>query len=201
MNQTKPHVIHLVLKSYHVQEWCGHCKRMDRHFKHVSNHAAEKINNAVMLEAECSKTDGNFCTEMGVKGFPTVVLIFKDKWMKYPSGRTHSAITEFLEDSSKWQFEDLPANIAAFLPVTATDTPTITQGKLSEVIPGIIGDTGEIPDPVVADIPTPVAEDVATPLSEDIPIEVIEDVAPPLTEGHAGPPATKLAESAEHTEL
>jgi hypothetical protein len=137
---------------------------MDRHFKFVSNLPVEKINNAVMLEAECSKTGGGFCNEMGVKGFPTIVLMFKNKWMKYPGGRTHSDMTEFLGDDSKWIFEDLPGNIANFLPVATADTPTLIQGKISEVVIDSVGDVGEIPVPIAEED----AQDIALPPMEDV---------------------------------
>jgi hypothetical protein len=69
-----------------------------------------------MIEIECSKVGGNFCIDFGVTGFPTLVLVFKGKYMKYTGGRTHGAMTEFLMDSSKWTMQDLPAKISQFLP-------------------------------------------------------------------------------------
>jgi hypothetical protein len=82
----------------------------------VSNVATDQVNNAFIVEAECSKVGGNFCTDMEVTGFPTLVLVFKGKYMKYTGGRTHGAMTEFLADDSKWNMQDLPAKISQFLP-------------------------------------------------------------------------------------
>jgi hypothetical protein len=92
---------------------------MAKHFMFVSNHAPELINDAVLLEAECSKVaDKSFCTNMGVTGFPTVMLVYQGKAMKYQGSRTHAAMTTFLGDKSKWVLEDLPPKMAAFLPAT-----------------------------------------------------------------------------------
>jgi hypothetical protein len=92
---------------------------MAKSFRFISTHAAELINNAVMLEVECSKVGGTFCTDMEMKGFPSVVLIFKDKYMKYTGSRTHTAMAEFLGDQSRWVFEDLPTKMSTFIPKTA----------------------------------------------------------------------------------
>jgi hypothetical protein len=69
-----------------------------------------------MIEVECSKVGGSFCNDVGVTGFPTLVLVFKGKYMKYTGGRTHNAMIEFLSDDSKWNMQDLPAKISQFLP-------------------------------------------------------------------------------------
>jgi hypothetical protein len=82
-----------------------------------------------MLEVECSKVGGTFCTDMGVQGFPTIVLAYKDKYMKYGGARIHGAMIEFLGDESKWIMEDLPANVAKFLPVA------VTQPKIAKTEP------------------------------------------------------------------
>jgi len=104
----------VLVKMY--EEWCGHCKKMKKHFQYVSNMPADKTNNAVMLEVECSKVGGTFCNDMGTTGFPTVMLVFEGKAMKYTGGRTHGAMAEFLGDKSKWVMEALPAKVAAGLP-------------------------------------------------------------------------------------
>jgi thiol-disulfide isomerase/thioredoxin len=109
----------VMVKMY--EEWCGHCTKLKKHYQFVSNLASEAINNAILLEVECSKVPNGFCNDMDVKGYPTIVLVYKEKIMKYTGGRTHGAITEFLSDKSKWLFEDLPPNIAKFLPQNRDD--------------------------------------------------------------------------------
>jgi hypothetical protein len=89
---------------------------MSKHFRFVSNHPSELINDAILLEVECSKVGGTFCTDMELKGFPTVILVFKDKYMKYAGARTHTGMTEFLADKSNWVMDDLPVKISQFLP-------------------------------------------------------------------------------------
>jgi len=102
---------------------------MAKSFRFVSNHPTELINNAVMLEVECSKVGGTFCADMEMKGFPTVVLVFKDKYMKYPGARTHTAMIEFLGDKSKWIMEDLPTKMSPFLPKTAGSAAVINGNE------------------------------------------------------------------------
>ncbi len=92
---------------------------MSKHFRFVSNHPSELTSNAAFLEVECSKVGGTFCSDMDLKGFPTVVLLYKDKYMKYAGARTHAGMTEFLGDPSKWVMDDLPSKISAFLPKVA----------------------------------------------------------------------------------
>jgi thiol-disulfide isomerase/thioredoxin len=105
------------------ESWCGHCKKMARDFKLVSNRPVAEINNVVLVEAECSKLADGFCGDLGVTGFPTVVLIFNGKWMKYSGARKHVGMVEFLGDKSKWNMDDLPAELAKYVPVSA---PTIS---------------------------------------------------------------------------
>ena len=94
-----------------------------------------------MLEVECSKLVGKFCTDMGLKGFPMVVLVYKGKSMAYPGARSHAAMTEFLGDESKWVLEDLPVKIAKHIPssiISPNDTdlkpPTTEMGSISPAI-------------------------------------------------------------------
>ena len=101
---------------------------MKRPFEYASNVDTDNVNNAVMLEVECSKVGGNFCSDMGVSGFPTVMLVHNGKGMKYQGGRTHGAIVQFLGDTSQWVMEDLPpkiAKIAKALDVSASSPPQI----------------------------------------------------------------------------
>jgi hypothetical protein len=99
---------------------------MKKPFQFISNHPLELINNAVMLEVECSKLVGSFCTDMGVTGFPTVVLVYKGKLMAYPGARSHAAMTEFLGNESNWLLEDLPIKIAKHM-ASSTTTPISTN--------------------------------------------------------------------------
>ncbi|KAJ1470469.1 hypothetical protein T484DRAFT_1847622 [Baffinella frigidus] len=104
----------VLLKAY--EEWCGHCTKLKKHFMFVSNRHADDINNALLVEAECSKLlEPSLCTDLGVTGFPTMILLYQGKYMKYTNGRSHAAITKFLSDKSAWVFEDLPPSIAKFL--------------------------------------------------------------------------------------
>jgi thiol-disulfide isomerase/thioredoxin len=99
------------------EDWCGHCKKMKKHFQFISNLAADSVNNATFMEIECSKVPNDFCGDMGVEGFPTIVLVYQGKVMKYAGERNQGAMSEFLRDKSKWVFEDLPPKIVKFLPV------------------------------------------------------------------------------------
>ncbi|KAJ1464363.1 hypothetical protein T484DRAFT_1758154, partial [Baffinella frigidus] len=37
------------------EEWCGHCKRMKRHFEYASNTDTAVVSDSIFLEVECSK--------------------------------------------------------------------------------------------------------------------------------------------------
>jgi hypothetical protein len=101
---------------------------MKRHFEFASNIEKEKINNAVLVEVECSKTGGAFCDMMGVSGFPTIMLVHQGKAMKYTNGRTHGAIVQFLSDKSQWIMDDLPPRVEA-LAHTLNIQPTGTDDE------------------------------------------------------------------------
>jgi hypothetical protein len=85
---------------------------MKRHFQYASNVDVATIHDSIFVEVECSKVTGKLCEKMGVTGFPTVMLIYKGKSMKYEGGRTHGSIIQFLSDKSKWIMEQLPTEIA-----------------------------------------------------------------------------------------
>ncbi|KAJ1465300.1 hypothetical protein T484DRAFT_1757514 [Baffinella frigidus] len=130
----------VLIKLY--ETWCGHCKKMLKHFQFVSNIATDTINNAVLVEAECSKVGGTFCNDFGVTGFPTVALIYQNQWMKYPGARTHEGMTVFLGDKSKWIMEDLPLEIVPFLPVVSktgslpdSNSPTTIEDTANDNAP------------------------------------------------------------------
>ena len=140
---------------------------MKRHFEYVSNIEAHEINDAILLEVECSKVGGNFCDNMGVSGFPTIVLMHKGKAMKYQGGRTHGAIMQFLSDKSKWVMENLPPKIAEIAKTLAAVNPpqekiaVATPGQEDEVEKTVAEDSNlnnEVP-PVAAVVDKPVAED------------------------------------------
>ncbi|KAJ1469269.1 hypothetical protein T484DRAFT_1754563 [Baffinella frigidus] len=110
----------VLLKAY--EEWCGHCTKLKKHFMFLSNRHAGEINNALLVEAECSKLlEPSLCKDLGVTGFPSMMLLYQGKYIKYTSGRSHADITKFLSDKSAWVFEDLPPKIAEFLPDSDED--------------------------------------------------------------------------------
>ena len=87
--QSKP----VFLKLY--EQWCGHCKKMKKHFQYASAQANQAVH---YVEVECSAA-GNTCEQFGVKGYPTVRLLAKIdgeyKVYDYENARTHGALAEF----------------------------------------------------------------------------------------------------------
>ena len=81
------------LKMY--EQWCGHCKKMKKHFQYASAQADQKVH---YVEVECSAA-GNLCEQFGVQGYPTVRLLAKvdGEYMTYDydDARTHGALAEF----------------------------------------------------------------------------------------------------------
>merc|ERR1711991_770272 len=68
-SETKP----VLVKFY--EEWCGHCKRLKKHFQYASL----KEKNVDFLEIECSKNEDTtaICSKHNVGSYPTMML-FRD---------------------------------------------------------------------------------------------------------------------------
>jgi len=77
------------------EEWCGHCKKMKKHFQYAST---QDNMNVHFVEVECSAANG-LCNQFGVSGFPTVKLLAKVdgdyKVYDYDGERNHGALTSF----------------------------------------------------------------------------------------------------------
>jgi thioredoxin-like negative regulator of GroEL len=100
---TKP----VFLKMY--EEWCGHCKKMKKHFQMASSDADSSVH---FVEVECSAADPKVCAQFGVKGFPTVKLLAlvdgEYKTYDYSGPRTAAPLADFAKDalsvaSSGWE--------------------------------------------------------------------------------------------------
>ena len=87
-SKTKP----VFVKYY--EEWCGHCKKLKKHFQQSSKDAPDWT----FLEVECSKSDAHqgFCGMGGVEGFPTLVIFKDGKKKKYEGGRTFADMTKYI---------------------------------------------------------------------------------------------------------
>lgn len=103
--QTKP----VILKMF--EQWCGHCKKMKKHFQAASN----QVTDVYFVEAECSAVNG-FCNDFGVTGFPTVKFIAEGgaKMATYGGARTLGGMKEFLTNPENWEFtDDAPAQLSS----------------------------------------------------------------------------------------
>lgn len=88
--ETKP----VFLKMY--EQWCGHCKKMKKHFQYASTNADSQVH---FVEVECSAS-GNVCAQFKVSGYPTVRVLSKSdagsyEVFNYDSARTHGALADF----------------------------------------------------------------------------------------------------------
>lgn len=101
------------------EQWCGHCKRMKKHFQTASN--AKSSRNVHFVEVECSATRGggifgrvlslfytnseDVCGQLGVKGFPSVRLLAKVdgkyRVYTYKSPRTYAYLAKFASGASE----------------------------------------------------------------------------------------------------
>lgn len=81
----------------HFEQWCGHCKALKPHFAR----AAQKADNAIFMEVECSKTPESraFCEKQGIQGYPTLKVWNGASWKEFNAPRTTnglvSSIAEF----------------------------------------------------------------------------------------------------------
>merc|ERR1712224_543936 len=62
LTETKP----VFLKMF--ERWCGHCKKMKKHFQYASSQENSSVHFA---EVECSAS-GNVCAQFGVNSYPSV---------------------------------------------------------------------------------------------------------------------------------
>ena len=79
------------------EQWCGHCKKMKKHFQHASMQPKQSVH---YVEVECSAADPELCQQFGVSGYPTVKLLAKTgegayKVHTYSGARTHRALSDF----------------------------------------------------------------------------------------------------------
>ena len=76
--------------------WCGHCKRLKKHYAKVSN----AIPDVKFIEVECSKNDATkaFCEAESVTGYPTLKYLSYGgaKPESYDGARTYDAMADFL---------------------------------------------------------------------------------------------------------
>jgi thiol-disulfide isomerase/thioredoxin len=93
------------------EQWCGHCKKMKKHFLALSNEPEGEINGVQLMEVECSKDSPVFCKRMGAKGYPSVMLVraAEDgsdelRTHVYTGQKLLPHMKAFLADQSAWQF-------------------------------------------------------------------------------------------------
>lgn len=70
--------------------WCGHCKKLAPEWAKLEH------NEVVIAEVDCTENK-KLCTDVGVRGYPTLKHGDPSDLQDYKGGRTYDALNEFLQ--------------------------------------------------------------------------------------------------------
>lgn len=82
-------------------DWCGHCRKAAPEFNRLKESSPIKLANGRSAVVEILDADQNKAEvdALGVKGFPTIVVMKGDEKQEYPGERTYDAIVSFLNQA------------------------------------------------------------------------------------------------------
>jgi len=88
------------------EEWCGHCKKIKKHFEIASI----KTTGAAFLEIECSavvRKGDTICKSFDVTSYPTIVMLAKGASVfdKYDGERTYEDFVEYVNRAGTLDYE------------------------------------------------------------------------------------------------
>jgi thiol-disulfide isomerase/thioredoxin len=79
--------------------WCGHCKAAMPEFeKLVASPIALKDGSKATVTMLDDAADKEKIAGLGVKGYPTILVMHKGERLEYPGDRTAAAVTEFVQN-------------------------------------------------------------------------------------------------------
>lgn len=81
-------------------DWCGHCKTAAPEFDKLLAASPITLKNGTkatvsILDADKDKAE---VSKMGIKGYPTILIVNGGTKTEYPGPRTHAGVLEFLND-------------------------------------------------------------------------------------------------------
>ena len=81
-------------------DWCGHCKTAAPEFDKLLAASPITLKNGTkatvsILDADKDKAE---VSKMGIKGYPTILIMNGGTKTEYPGPRTHDGVLEFLND-------------------------------------------------------------------------------------------------------
>ncbi len=78
--------------------WCGHSKTFLGIWRQFVEEAKKEFQDLKLTEIRCEGDNQNFCSEVGVEGYPTVVLYIGDKQYMFNEERTVEKLKAFVTD-------------------------------------------------------------------------------------------------------
>ena len=80
-------------------DWCGHCRKAAPEFARLKEGSPLSLGNGktVIVEELDADKDKAAISELGVKGFPTLMVEKGGDKIEYPGERTYDAVVEFLK--------------------------------------------------------------------------------------------------------
>lgn len=78
--------------------WCGHSKAFLDPWRKFVEKAKKDFPDLKLTEIRCEGDNQNFCNEVGVEGYPTVVLYIDDKQYMFNDERTVEKLKAFVAD-------------------------------------------------------------------------------------------------------
>jgi thiol-disulfide isomerase/thioredoxin len=82
-------------------DWCGHCRKAAPEFNRLKESSPIKLANGRSVVVEILDADQNKAEvdALGVKGFPTIMVMKGDEKQEYPGERTYDAVVAFLNQA------------------------------------------------------------------------------------------------------
>lgn len=83
-------------------DWCGHCRKAAPEFEKLRLASPLRLANGNQVTVEVLDADQNKAevTALGVKGFPTIMMMKGGEKVEYPGERTYDAVVEFLNQNA-----------------------------------------------------------------------------------------------------
>ena len=83
-------------------DWCGHCRKAAPEFEKLRQASPLRLANGSQATVEIVDADQNKAevAALGVKGFPTIMVMKGGEKIEYPGERTYDAVVEFLNQNA-----------------------------------------------------------------------------------------------------